>query len=231
MGWGVRCGASESRAGGRASGRASLLRTAAHARARPRLGREERGEEGLRVGYAAPRRDSFIAPGPGPAPPSSPPPPPRPPPPPPTTTAPPFWTRCVSGVRARGLAGRLRVRSSAQRSATQLWRRSGIAPGAQARPPWKPRELARPLRRQRRAGEPRKPGEARRGGRVGHPPRPPRSRAAAAQGAEASPRSPGERPSRIQGRAAQDGEGCCPSAQTVGSGAGRGECLFFAVSG
>lgn len=73
------------------------------------------GEEGLCVRYTAPRRASLIAPGPGPAPQSRPPspsPPPPLPPPPPTTTAPPFWARCVSGVRARGLAGPSRVRGA-----------------------------------------------------------------------------------------------------------------------
>lgn len=195
-------------AGPQSPGRGACCgRTAARARA-PGLGREG-VEESLCVRYTAPRRDSLIAPGPGPAPPSrppSPPPPPPLPPPPPTTTAPPFWTRCVSCVRARGLAGRPRVRGA-----------DGVR---ESRPAQKPVHTGgRGSWRGRYVDGvglgTAEDGEARRGAWA--PPETPTVPDAARQRAEARPRSPAEPPSPIQGRAAlMTGRlVCCPSPQTV----------------
>lgn len=209
-------------------GGGSLLRTAA--RARPRLGREGR-EESLCVRYTAPRRDSLIAPGPGPAPPSrppSPPPPPPLPPPPPTTTAPPFWTRCVSCVRARGPTGRPRVRSADDVRESRPAQKTVCTEG---HPGWRGR-YANSVR----LGTA-EVGEARRVGTT----RDPAVRGAAGQRAKACPRSPREPPSLIQGRATQmtgrvTAPVCCPSPspQTVnlscrGSGVGRGVCPLLVI--
>lgn len=138
----------------------SPLQTAARARA-PGSAKGSREEEPL-LRYTAPplaRHGRLIPPGPGPAPPppSRPPspPPPRPPPPlpppPPTTTAPPSWARCVSGVRPRRPAGRRPARSAAR-----VWESRPPSPrGVNERLEGRGlRGSRRPLRRQRRGGDP-----------------------------------------------------------------------------
>lgn len=102
------------------------------------------------------------------------------------------------GTRARGTAARARRR-----------RRSGIAPGAEAGPHWRPRKLARPLRRQRRIGE--GGSRVRRGAWA--PLETPTVPDAAGQRAEARPRSPAEPPVQMTGRVTA--LVCCPSPQTV----------------